>query len=59
VKFTGQGVGFWVLSIKQGPNHSKLYLKLLNNIYGSSKKFGDFGIIIDFLKIQKQGFRLF
>jgi hypothetical protein len=42
VKFTGQGVGFWVLSIRHGPNHIKLYPKLLNNIYGSSKQFGDF-----------------
>jgi hypothetical protein len=31
VKFIGQWVGFWVLSIKQGPNHTKLYPRLLNN----------------------------
>jgi hypothetical protein len=28
----GQGVGFWVLSIKQDPNHTKLYPRLLNTI---------------------------
>jgi hypothetical protein len=32
VKFIGQGVGFWVLSIKQGPNHTKFYPRLLNNL---------------------------
>jgi hypothetical protein len=32
VKFKGQGVGFWVLSIKHGPNHIKLYPRLINII---------------------------
>jgi hypothetical protein len=32
VKFKGQGLGFWVLSIKHGPNHTKLYPRLLNII---------------------------
>jgi hypothetical protein len=32
LKFIGQGVVFWVLSIKQGPNHTKLYPRLLNII---------------------------
>jgi hypothetical protein len=27
VKFKGQGLGFWVLSIKHGPNHTKLLPK--------------------------------
>jgi hypothetical protein len=31
-EFKGQGCGFWVLSIKQGPNHTKLYPRLLNNV---------------------------
>jgi hypothetical protein len=26
------GLGFWVLRIKHGPNHTKLYRRLLNNI---------------------------
>jgi hypothetical protein len=26
------GIGFWVLSTKHGPNHTKLYPRLLNNI---------------------------
>jgi hypothetical protein len=26
------GVGFWVLSIKQGPNHTKLYPKLITKV---------------------------
>jgi hypothetical protein len=32
VKFIGQKVGFWVLSIKHGPNHTKLYPRPLNII---------------------------
>jgi hypothetical protein len=32
VKFKGQGLGFWVLSIKHGPNHTKFYPRLLNII---------------------------
>jgi hypothetical protein len=31
-EFKGQGWGFWVLSIKQGPNQPKLYPRLLNNV---------------------------
>jgi hypothetical protein len=31
-EFKGQGWGFWVLSIKQGPNQTKLYPRLLNNV---------------------------
>jgi hypothetical protein len=42
VKFEEQGVGFWVLIIKQGPNHTKIYPRLLNNVLSSHKKFGDF-----------------
>jgi hypothetical protein len=30
--FKGQRVGFWVLVIKQGPNQTKLYPRLLNNV---------------------------
>jgi hypothetical protein len=30
--FKGQGVGFWVLVIKQGPIQTKLYPRLLNNV---------------------------
>jgi hypothetical protein len=30
-EFKGQG-GFWVLNIKQGPNQTKLYPRLLNNV---------------------------
>jgi hypothetical protein len=30
-EFKWQG-GFWVLSIKQGPNQPKLYPRLLNNV---------------------------
>ena len=30
-EFKGQG-GFWVLSIKQGPNQPKLYPRLLNSV---------------------------
>jgi hypothetical protein len=32
VKFKEQGVGFWVLSIKQGPNQTKFYPRFLNNV---------------------------
>jgi hypothetical protein len=32
VKFIGQGLGFWVLGIKHGPNQTKFYPRLLNNI---------------------------
>jgi hypothetical protein len=31
-EFKGQGVGFWGLGVKQGPIHTKLYPKLLNNV---------------------------
>jgi hypothetical protein len=31
-EFTGQGWGFWVLVIKQGPNQPKFYPRLLNNV---------------------------
>jgi hypothetical protein len=31
-EFKGQGVGFWVLVIKQGLNQIKLYPRLLNNV---------------------------
>jgi hypothetical protein len=31
-EFKGQGIGFWVLVIKQGPNQPKLYPRLLNNV---------------------------
>jgi hypothetical protein len=30
--FKGQGWGFWVLVIKQGPNQTKLYPWLLTNV---------------------------
>jgi hypothetical protein len=30
--FKGQGVGFWVLVIKQGPNQNKFYPWLLTNV---------------------------
>jgi hypothetical protein len=36
------GVGFWVLSIKQGPNQTKFYPRFINNVLSSYKKFGDF-----------------
>jgi hypothetical protein len=42
VKFKEQGVGFWVLIIKQGPNHTKLYPRLLINVLSSYKRFGHF-----------------
>ena len=42
VKFKEQGVGFWVLSIKQGPNQFKLYPRLLIIVLSSHKKFGHF-----------------
>jgi hypothetical protein len=29
---TNRRLGFWVLGTKHGPNHTKLYLRLLNNI---------------------------
>jgi hypothetical protein len=32
VKFIGHDLGFWVLSIKYGPKHTKIYPKLINNI---------------------------
>jgi hypothetical protein len=32
VKFIGQGIGFWVLSIKHSPKHTKFYPRLLNII---------------------------
>ena len=40
--FKGQGVGFWVLIIKQGSNQTKFYSKLLNKVLSSYKKFGHF-----------------
>jgi hypothetical protein len=42
-EFKGQGWGFWVLVIKQGPNQFKLYPRLLNIVLSSHKKFGHFG----------------
>jgi hypothetical protein len=27
-----RGLGFWMLSIKQGPNQTKFYPRLLNNV---------------------------
>jgi hypothetical protein len=42
VKFIGQGLGFWVLGIKHGRNHTKLYPRLLNITLSLSKKFGEF-----------------
>jgi hypothetical protein len=42
VKFKEQGVGFWGLGVKQGPNQTKLYPSLLNNVLSSYKKFGQF-----------------
>jgi hypothetical protein len=42
VKFKEQGWGFWVLILKQGPNHTKFYPRLLNNVLSSYKKFGHF-----------------
>jgi hypothetical protein len=36
------GIGFWALSIKLGPNHTKFFPRLLNNVLSSYKKFGDF-----------------
>jgi hypothetical protein len=51
VKFKEQGAGFWVLSIKQGPNHTKFYPRLLNDVKVQIKSLGIFGIIIDFIKI--------
>jgi hypothetical protein len=41
-EFKGQGVGFWVLVIKHGPNQFKLYPRLLNNVLSSYKKFEHF-----------------
>jgi hypothetical protein len=32
MKFKEQGVGFWILNTKQGPNQTKFYPKLLNNV---------------------------
>jgi hypothetical protein len=32
VKFIGQGLGFWALGTKHGPNHAKFYPRILNNI---------------------------
>jgi hypothetical protein len=52
VKFKEQGVGFWGLGVKQGPNQTKLYPRLLNNVLSSYKNLGNFGITIYFLKIQ-------
>ena len=40
-EFKGQ-VGFWVLSIKQGPNQPKFYPRLLNNVWSSYKNFEHF-----------------
>jgi hypothetical protein len=31
-EFKGQGVGFWVLIIKQGPDHTKFYPRLLSDV---------------------------
>jgi hypothetical protein len=31
-EFKGQGIGFWVLSIKQGSNQTKLYPRPLNKM---------------------------
>ena len=41
-EFKGQGIGFWVLVIKQGPNQLKLYPRLLNNVWSSYKNFEHF-----------------
>jgi hypothetical protein len=46
------GVGFWGLGIKQGPNQTKLYPRLLNNVLNSYKKFGQFWDYHLFSKIQ-------
>jgi hypothetical protein len=43
VEFIGQkGLGFWVLSTKQGPNHTKLNPRLLNITKSFFKKFDEF-----------------
>ena len=42
MKFKEQGVGFWILNTKQGPNQTKFYPRLLNNAQSSNKKFGHF-----------------
>jgi hypothetical protein len=43
-EFKGQGIGFWVLVIKQGPNQPKLYPRLLNNVslYKKFEQFWDY-----------------
>jgi hypothetical protein len=41
-EFKGQGVWFWVLVIKHGPNQLKPYPRLLNIALSSDKKFGHF-----------------
>jgi hypothetical protein len=42
VKFKEQGGRVLGSSIKQGPNETKFYPRLLNNAWGSNKKFGHF-----------------
>jgi hypothetical protein len=41
-EFKGQGIGFWVLVIKQDPNQFKLHPRLLNNVGSSYKNFEHF-----------------
>jgi hypothetical protein len=50
-EFKGQGVGFWVLVIKHGPNQFKFYPRLLNNVGSSYKNFEHFWDYYLFSKI--------
>jgi hypothetical protein len=54
-----RGLGFWVLSIKHGSKHIKLYPRLLNIFRVYPKSLVNFGFSIYSLKIQKHGFWLF
>jgi hypothetical protein len=59
VKFIVQGLGFWVLSIKHGPKHTKFYPRFPNKFKVYLKSLVNFGIINYSLKFQKYGFWLF